>query len=93
MILKTFAYLIYFNNFRKNRNRELQTPKDIFKNEKKKTWQNNWNFKPIIVDEYIKDIEKIKMPGYFYCLPVSSKIKIFLMYINRPPYLTSKERS
>ncbi len=57
MIIKIFAYLIYFNNLRKNRNRELQTPKDIFKNEKK-TWQNNWNFKPIIVDDFIKILKK-----------------------------------
>ena len=70
MILKTFAYLIYFNNFRKNRNRENQTPKDILKIDSKKTCQNKLNFKPIIVDEYIKDIRNIKMPGYFYCLPV-----------------------
>jgi len=75
MIIKTFAYLIYFNNFRKNRNRKSQTPKDIFKNEKKKTWQNNWNFKPIIVDDYIKNIENIKTGGYFYCLPVIASIK------------------
>jgi transposase len=70
MILKTFAYLIYFNNFRKNRNREGKTPKDIFMSEKKKTWKNNWNFKPIIVDDYMKDIQKIISPGYFYRLPV-----------------------
>lgn len=31
MIIQTFAYLIYSNNFRKNRNRENQTPKDIVK--------------------------------------------------------------
>jgi hypothetical protein len=33
----------------------------------KKTWQKNLNFKPIIVDEFMKDINKIKTPGYFYC--------------------------
>jgi len=70
MILKTFAYLIYFNNFRKNRNRENKTPKDIYKKDMKKTWQKTLNFKPIIVDDYIKDIENVKTGGYFYCLPV-----------------------
>jgi len=74
MILKTFAYLIYFNNFRKNRNRENKTPKDIYKKDMKKTWQKTLNFKPIIVDDYIKDIENVKTGGYFYCLPVTSKI-------------------
>jgi transposase len=71
MILKTFAYLIYFNNFRKNRNRENQTPKDILRNENKKSCQNTLNIKPIIVDDYIKDIVNLKEGGYFYCLPVN----------------------
>jgi len=71
MVLKTFAYLIYFNNFRKNRNRENQTPKDILKNENKKTCQRKLNFSPIIIDEFMKDIMNIKMNGYFYCLPVN----------------------
>ncbi len=70
MVLRTFAYLIYFNNFRKNRNRENQTPKDIYRKEMKNTWQKNLNFKPIIVDEFIKNIKYIKQKGYFYCLPV-----------------------
>ena len=70
MILKTFAYLIYFNNFRKNRNRENRTPKDIYREDMKNTWQNKLNFEPIIVDEFIKDIKKIKAGGHFYCLPL-----------------------
>ena len=71
LVMKTFAYLIYFNNFRKNRNRENQTPKDIYRKEMKKTWHKSLNFKPIIVDEFIKDINLIKAHGYFYCLPVT----------------------
>ncbi len=52
---------------------ENQTPKDILKNENKKTCQRKLNFSPIIIDEFMKDIMNIKMNGYFYCLPVRMK--------------------
>ncbi len=70
IINKTHAYLIYFNHFRKNRNRENQTPMDILRKEKKKnTCLKKLNFSPIIIDQYMKNITDIKKGGYFYCLP------------------------
>jgi len=46
-------------------------------NEKEKTWQNNWNFNPIIGDDYMKDIENIISTEYFYCLPVINFHKFY----------------
>ena len=76
MLIKTYAYLIYFNNFRKNRNRNNKTPREIFKEDMKKYWCNTINFKPIIVDYFIKNISYIKQHGYFSYLPPKN-FKIF----------------
>lgn len=85
---KVYAYLIYFNNFRKNRNRDNKTPKDIFIMEGKKDLIKKLNIKPIIVDDYIKDIQKINQPGYFNRLLLTPQFVIDI----KPPYLKFSEK-
>ena len=78
MLMKAFAYQVYFNHFRKNRNRENQTPRDILIKENKNTCQNILDIQPIIVDFYFKDIVNINQGGYFYCSPHTISYNLFL---------------
>ena len=66
----------------------MQTPKDILFKDNNKTYQNVLNIKPTIVEDYMKNIEKIKKGGYFYCLLINGvdfvvdfKIKFIIYYI------------
>jgi hypothetical protein len=71
LLMKAWSYMIWYNCYRKNRNKEHKAPLTILKEyylqvgEKEKNIKLNklMSFPPIIVDRYIKDIEVIKKVG------------------------------
>ena len=65
-LLKAFTYQIFFNRFRKNRNRDNKTPLQILQELGKKKWEATLDFPPFITDHHIKSVENIKQGGYFY---------------------------
>ncbi|MCL2064886.1 MAG: hypothetical protein FWG98_11035 [Candidatus Cloacimonetes bacterium] len=75
---KAWMYMIYYNGFRKNRNKDNKSPIQILKEHNCKNLNRLVTFPPIIVDYYIKDIEMIKKGGEFKWSPLIIFIKLFL---------------
>jgi len=69
---KAFLYNIYFNMFRKNRNRNNQTPADIICQDNKELKPTNFILPPILCDNFRKDYLSINDPVYFNGLPLNN---------------------
>jgi transposase len=57
---KAWMYSIWYNNYRKNRNKENKSPYQLLKENNIKKAKTLTYAPPIIVDKYIKDIETVK---------------------------------
>jgi len=73
---KAFLYNIYFNMFRKNRNRNNQTPADIICQDNKELKPTNLILPPILCDNFRKDYLSINDPVYFNGLPLTNAASI-----------------
>jgi hypothetical protein len=81
---KAWVYMIWYNCYRKNRNKQNKSPLTILKEyftsieqpEKCKGLNRLLTYPPILVDNYIKDIELVKEGGYLKWL--SPKKLIFV---------------
>jgi hypothetical protein len=72
LLLKSWFYMIWYNKLRKNRNKDNLPPAVILEKYNIKNIDYLVSTKPIFVDDYMKDIEKIKKGGYLKWLPLTS---------------------
>lgn len=72
-VSKALLYNIYFNMFRKNRNRENMTPAEIICKDNNELTPAKLLFPPILCDHYRNDYLRVKDPVYFNGLPHISR--------------------
>ncbi|MDP3014565.1 MAG: helix-turn-helix domain-containing protein [Candidatus Subteraquimicrobiales bacterium] len=71
---KAFLYNIYFNLFRKNRNRGNKTPNDLLKEESAHIHPYSLIIPPIICDAFRNDYYDNNYPVYLKGLPLSGRL-------------------
>jgi len=72
-VSKAYLYSIYFNFYRKNRNRGNKTPFQLLEEDERKLDPYMLSFPPIFCDRYRKDSLAMDSPVYFNWLPLSNK--------------------
>jgi transposase len=70
MFLKSWFYMTRYNSERKNRNKDNLAPADILRSYKIKNVDKLVTTRPLFVDHYMNDLEKIKQGGYLKWLAV-----------------------